>query len=351
MDKKKILVIFGANSNEHEVSVVSGSAVYKNIDEEKYIKDIIYLDKENKAYKIDIEDLIKNVKMGYLPKKIKEVDLLEEIKNYDLAFPVIHGGFGEDGKIQKILEGKIPYVGCSEYASKITFDKSLTKKSLKDKNIKMAKDIVIKDKITKEDEDKLKEFIYPVFIKASRSGSSVGVYRAVNKDEAIKYINEAFKVDSIVLVEEEIKGIEVEVAVLQKCKDMYISDLGVIIPDSTFYTYDSKYNSAVSETRIIKSKEDFLNLPDRLKEKLNLDNLEKDIKEIKQKAKEIFIALRCKDLSRIDFFLTKNGYVFNEINTMPGFTSISMYPKLISDINEIGSFSKILEILIENNLK
>lgn len=352
-NKIKILVLMGGNSNEHEVSIMSARNIYINLDE-KYDKRIIYLDKNNDAYEIDEKDFLnkENFNIKYLPKKISKLNLIKEMKKEDIVFPVLHGNYGEDGTIQKIFEeNNIKYIGSSSYSSKISFDKTLTKKYIEEsnKNIKQAKyEIVFK----KENEKYfLKDMNFPVYIKPARSGSSVGVYKVHNNNELEEKLEEAFKIDEKVIIEEEIVGLEIEVAILQDGDKLIVSDLGIIFPDSEFYTYDSKYNSKESSTIIAKTYEDVLNSFKAKKINLDIDDekyIKKEIEIIKEKAKEIFKILKCKDLARIDFFLEKDGYVFNEINTLPGFTNISMYPKLMmeKDLN----VSNILDIFVKNNI-
>lgn len=352
-NKIKILVLMGGNSNEHEVSIMSARNIYINLDE-KYDKRIIYLDKNNDAYKIEEKDFLnkENFNIKYLPKKISKLNLIKEMKKEDIVFPVLHGNYGEDGTIQKIFEeNNIKYIGSSSYSSKISFDKTLTKKYIEEsnKNIKQAKyEIVFK----KENEKYfLKDMNFPVYIKPARSGSSVGVYKVHNNNELEEKLEEAFKIDEKVIIEEEIVGLEIEVAILQDGDKLIVSDLGIIFPDSEFYTYDSKYNSKESSTIIAKTYEDVLNSFKAKNINLDIDDekyIKKEIEIIKEKAKEIFKILKCKDLARIDFFLKKDGYVFNEINTLPGFTNISMYPKLMMEKD--FNVSNILDIFVKNNI-
>lgn len=352
-NKIKILVLMGGNSNEHEVSIMSARNIYINLDE-KYDKKIIYLDKNNDAYKIDEKDFLnkENFNIRYLPKKISKLNLIEEIKKEDIIFPALHGNYGEDGTIQKIFEeNNIKYIGSSSYSSKISFDKTLTKKHIEEsnKNIKQAKYKVV---LKKENEEYfLKDMNFPVYIKPARSGSSVGVYKVHNNNELEEKLEEAFKIDEKVIIEEEVKGLEIELAILQDGDDLIVSDLGIIFPDSDFYTYDSKYNSKESSTIIAKTYVDVLNSFKAKNIVLDIDDekyIKKEIEIVKEKAKEIFKILKCKDLARIDFFLKKDGYVFNEINTLPGFTNISMYPKLMMEKN--FSVSNILDIFVKNNI-
>ncbi len=344
--KKKVLVLIGGNSTEHEVSVVSGINIYNNIPD-KYEKDIIYLDKENSSFKIEKDFENKEITFPYpIVKKGKIKNSIEYMKTFDLVFPALHGQFGEDGEIQHLFEEQnIKYVGCDSYSSHICFDKGLTKKVLEGHNINMAKTISLEldvdcslNNINLENlktlNVKIKEILkYPVFVKPARSGSSVGINKVSTYDELPRAMRLAFKEDNKILIEEEIIGKEIECAILEDNGKIIASRVGEIKPAEEFYTYDSKY--------IDKTEQSFLFNPDK---KISLNKKEKEIQEV---ARQIFEKLGCKDLSRVDFFLTKKGYVFNEINTMPGFTKISMYPKLL--IESGYSYEKIVETLIENH--
>lgn len=306
----KVGVIYGGMSTEHDVSMMSGKNVLENLDKKKYDIIPIYIDKNGKWY-------INN-------KEIKNI--VDKLKEMDVIFPVLHGLYGEDGTIQGMLELlKIPYVGCDIISSSMCMDKVYTKCVLQKANIKQAKYIYIKnentyvneefeemklenDEIVKLVEEKLQ---FPVFVKPSNSGSSVGVTKASNGPELIKAIEKACVYDKKVLVEEAIVGKEVECAVLGN-DNPKASTVGEILSAEEFYTYDAKYNNAESKTRI----------PAQISEE--------KIEEIRRTAVKAFKAMDCKGLARVDFFVKNdtNEVYINEINTMPGFTEISMYPKL-----------------------
>ena len=306
----KVGVIYGGMSTEHDVSMMSGKNVLENLDKKKYDIIPIYIDKNGKWY-------INN-------KEIKNI--VDKLKEMDVIFPVLHGLYGEDGTIQGMLELlTIPYVGCDIISSSMCMDKVYTKCVLQKANIKQAKYIYIKnentyvneefeemklenDEIVKLVEEKLQ---FPVFVKPSNSGSSVGVTKASNGPELIKAIEEACVYDKKVLVEEAIVGKEVECAVLGN-DNPKASTVGEILSAEEFYSYDAKYNNAESKTRI----------PAQISEE--------KIEEIRRTAVKAFKAMDCKGLARVDFFVKNetNEVYINEINTMPGFTEISMYPKL-----------------------
>lgn len=339
----KLGLLFGSKSTECAVSVKSASNVYQALDKEKYDISLIYLDKDNNFYICHTLD-IKNV--GELPTDITPLDNpFAYLKSLDVLFPVMHGKYGEDGAIQGMFEMLgVPYVGCEIFASSACMDKIYTKYLVKD-IVKVSKDIVLRKEdgklnyydnlrlikeVSFEDvNDLIKEKLgYPVFVKPSRFGSSVGVSKVHGEDELKKALELALQCDNEVLIEEEIKGRELECAVLKG--NAY--EIGEVLANGTFYSYDSKYNDKASKTVIP------ADIPEDIKE------------EIKQVAELAFRALNCQGLARVDFFLSENmEVILNEINTMPGFTDISMYPSLIKEAGI--SYSSLLDILIEDALE
>ena len=329
----------GGMSTENEVSEKSANSVINNLDKSKYEIFPIYIDKNGNWFEYENKKPIENI-VNYL-------------KNLDVVFPVLHGLYGEDGTIQGMLELlKIPYVGCGIFASSTGMDKTYTKIIFEKANINQAKHIYIKDfkedkvtlveadleekKISLEEAIKLvnENLIFPLFIKPSRSGSSVGVNKAENNEELKSAIIEAFKFDSKVLIEQGIKGKEVECAVLGNSRiGVEASRVGEILSAEDFYTFDAKYENQNSRTVIPAS---------------ITDGQQEEIRKIAQKA---FKAIDGNGLSRVDFFVEEDtGKIYlNEINTMPGFTNISMYPKLMEDFGY--SYSSLLDKLIEIALK
>ena len=331
----KIGVIFGGMSTENEVSVKSANSVINNLDKNKYEIFPIYIDKQGEWFEYTSNKPIENI--------------ITYLKNMDVIFPVLHGLYGEDGTIQGMLELiKVPYVGCGIIASSMGMDKTYTKIIFEKANINQTEHIYIKDfeedkvtlveadleekkigleEVIKLANDKLK---FPLFIKPSRSGSSVGVNKAENIEELKSVIIEAFKYDSKGLIEQGIKGKEVECAVLGNSKiGVEASRVGEILSAEDFYTFDAKYENQNSKTVIPAS------ITDEQQE------------EIRRLASKAFRAIDGNGLSRVDFFVEEGtGKVYlNEINTMPGFTNISMYPKLMEDFGY--SYSGLLDKLIE----
>lgn len=335
MKKLKLGVIFGGMSTENEVSCVSGDSIIKNLNKEKYDIYPIYIDKTGEWFETqNLKDkkIIKNV--------------IEYLKSLDVIFPVLHGLYGEDGTIQGLFELlKKPYVGCGVLASSVGMDKVYSKIIFNKAGINQTKCVYIRnyndEYIYIDDEfnerklelEEISDVVierlnYPMFVKPSNSGSSVGISKVHNKEELEKAIIEAAKYDKKILIEQGIIGREVECAVLGN-EDVISSCVGEIKAADEFYSYDAKYNNKESKTLI----------PAEISEEKS--------KEIQELAIKAFKAIDGKGLSRVDFFIeegTEKVYI-NEINTLPGFTSISMYPKLFEHVGI--KYSELLDKLIE----
>jgi D-alanine-D-alanine ligase len=279
----KIGLIYGGKSGEHEVSVKSAEAIFNNLNKTKY-----------KVEKIKIE------KDGSFDKK--------KIMNCDGIFSIVHGSFGEDGCLQGMLEMlDKPYIGAGVLGSAIGMDKDVQKRLLRQVGITVAAYQIIREG------DKAQVTNFPVFVKPANLGSSVGVTKCHDKNELKKAIKLAFGYDTKVLIEEEVKGRELEVAILGN-ENPAASVPGEVIPKGKheFYDYEAKYVDEKGAELIIPAK-----LPDI------------KVKEIQTLAIKTFRVLECSGMARVDMFLKPDGViVINEINTLPGFTDISMYPKL-----------------------
>ena len=328
MEKIKLGVIFGGTSTEHEVSIVSGTSVIKNLNKEKYEIYPIYINKNGEWFKYTSQNQEFKVGDEIIGKERIE-NIFEYLKKLDKVFPVLHGLGGEDGTIQGLLELlKIPYVGTRVLGSSICMDKAYTKLIFEKAEIPQAEYVYIRkneddyifiEKDFTEEKCDIYELIqkitekieFPMFIKPSNSGSSVGINRANNALELAKAIEYASNYDNKILIEEKINGREIECAVLGN-EEVEASCLGEILAAEEFYTFSAKYQNQESKTV----------MPADLPE--NLSN------EVRNLAKKAYKAADCKGLSRVDFFVDdKNNKIYiNEINTMPGFTQISMYPKL-----------------------
>lgn len=327
-------------SSEHDVSLMSGKSILEKIDKNKYETTIIYIKKNGKIYEYTGKN--EEILQAKTEELIPQNNIIDAVEKCDVIFPVLHGKYGEDGCIQGILETiNKPYVGCGVCASSVCMDKEFTKKLVAFAHIPVAKGVVIKkqkEKYTCDLEEKEydiknlcekleKHIKFPMFVKPTREGSSIGVQKASTKEELIQAIKEAEKFDTKILAEEAINGKEIECAVLGN-DEIISSEVGEVQSAENFYTYDAKYNNPESQTII--------------PAKIQLHEKEK----IKKYAELAFKAVGGKGLARVDFFLKENGeIILNEINTMPGFTKISMYPKLFEKAGI--EYSKLIDKLIE----
>lgn len=334
MGKIKVAVLFGGQSSEHEVSRVSAQTIIENLNPEKYEISAIGITKQGKwvpykgAYQ-DIgsgrwEEASQNNQTPWIVKGFNSAGTLTTILNElagfqktDVIFPVLHGINGEDGTIQGLLEmAEIPYVGCNVLSSAISMDKAVSKVLFEHAGITQGKYLVVKrpeisDKFHEIEGRVQEELGYPCFVKPANAGSSVGVSKVKEPASLRQALMMAAQYDRKILIEQFIDGREVECAVLGYDSPI-ASTVGEIIPCNEFYDYRAKYIDGDSEIII----------PATLKTDI--------IEQIRQYSVTAFRALDCSGLARVDFFvenLTNRVYI-NEINTMPGFTSISMYPKL-----------------------
>lgn len=330
MAKKNLVVIFGGKSSEHEVSCISVQTVAKAVDTSRYDMILVGITRDGRWLKADSIDSIAdeswyNSKISVMlsPDGSREIVLRDgeniTFQTVDVIFPVLHGMYGEDGTIQGLFEmANIPYVGCGVFASAASMDKFFTKIIVDHIGICQAKFVPVLEEDFDDLEkamDRVEEkLVYPVFVKPSKAGSSKGVSKAGNRTELECSLREAVKHDTKILVEETIVGRELECGVLGYKRNTKASGVGEILAaaDAEFYDFDAKYHNAESKTVI------GADIPEEIEE------------EIRNDAVAIFNALDGFGLARVDFFLEAgtNRVVFNEINTLPGFTSISMYPML-----------------------
>ncbi|MFI3210822.1 MAG: D-alanine--D-alanine ligase family protein [Peptostreptococcaceae bacterium] len=331
MNKINVALIFGGKSGEHDVSLSSVSSIYKHIDKDKYNVLTIGITKEgNWLYYSGSEENIKNGTWDKLANKNVEVNLLKNgnrevgvkfedgtVKNIDVIFPVLHGPFGEDGTIQGLFElSEIPYVGCRVLASSVGMDKLICKKVFTQMGLSQVNYThTTKWEFENNKEIELnnieKELNYPIFVKPANLGSSVGISKVRNKEELENGIIEALKYDSRIVLEQGINAREIEVAVLGN-NEVKASIAGEIKPADDFYSYEDKYIDGESS----------YDIPAKIDEET--------MTYIRENAIKAFKSIDGYGLSRVDFFLDKeDGKVYiNEINTLPGFTNISMYPKM-----------------------
>jgi len=340
--KKKVAILFGGQSTEHEVSRVSASSVLRNIDSSKYDVYPIGITKDGKWF--EYTGSIENIENGdwekdefYKNPNGQEILFNREV---DVVFPVMHGLYGEDGTIQGLckLLG-LPCVGPGVMSSAVCMDKVYTKYVLENFSIKQAEYVVVNAFEYAKEKEKLiekieKELNYDVFIKPSNSGSSVGISKAHNRRELEEGLENALKYDRKILVEKAINAREVEVAVLGNDEPIAATP-GEIIPANEFYDYEAKYSNAESK----------LLIPANLSEE--------KLEFVKNEAVKIYKILDCAGLSRVDFLIDKDTeeVYLNEINTIPGFTKISMYPKMWQASGKGYSelISELIEFAIERN--
>lgn len=299
-----VLILFGGNSFEHEVSCKSVNFILNNIDTKKFKFKLVGIDFDNEWYEVNETIIDKNWK-----RENKIDNIIEYSKDFDIVLPMIHGNTVEDGKLQSLFElYNIKYVGCNSYSSLICYDKLLTKLILEKYDIPQVPYYIYNDNLN------LEKIEYPVIIKPCKCGSSIGINIANNKKELKKYLKIALKYDNNIILEKFIKNNrELECAILEDKKKLIISDIGEIINNGSWYDFESKY---INQNETVIS---------------NIDSKIK--KEIQDYSKKIFKIMNCKNLSRVDFIydLDNKKLYFNEINTIPGFTEISMFPKLISN--------------------
>ena len=355
----KITILYGGKSGEHEVSLVSAAYVARNIDTTKYIINLIGIDKDGKWYWQDQSELERikeepdsalQIKTDFpvfiVPGGGKKQGL--QVKNYsgyvnlytDIVFPVLHGTYGEDGTVQGLLEmAEIPYVGCTTLSSALTMDKEKTKAIWVGENLPVVPYTYLKstwreDKIKEKIEKFEKEYGFPAFVKPCCAGSSVGASKANDKKELQSAIKEAFRWDSKILLEKFIPAREIECSVMGN-HEVFAYGPGEIKPSHEFYDYDAKYNDPNGAALVIPAELD-----------------EETAEKIRLMAIKAFKVLDCSGLSRVDFFISKEdgAIMLNEINTMPGFTSISMFPKMCASggIAYSDLIEKLCQLGIEN---
>ena len=347
MNKLTVAVIFGGQSSEHDVSLVSASTIISNLDQEKYFVIPLGITKDGKwmIYNGPVE----NIKNGEWEKFgtpavispdasqhgiLKIVGDKVKVIPIDLVFPVLHGKYGEDGTIQGLFElANIPYVGNGVLSSSVSMDKAYTKIIAKGAKIPQAKYVEVRAdelKRMKSTASKIeKKLGYPCFVKPANAGSSVGITKAHNKDELIEGLKLASIHDSKIVVEKGIVGREIECAVIGNGNNIEASCCGEIISAAEFYDYDAKYNNSESKTLV----------------PAPLTPEKQD--EVRKLAVKVFKAVDGSGLARIDFFIENEteNVIFNELNTLPGFTPISMYSMLWAECGK--PMSQLLDELID----
>lgn len=340
--KKKVAIMFGGCSSEYNVSLVSATSVIKNINKEKYEVLMIGITKEGDFYlyngdveKIESDEWFNDdtckkitISTNRSDHGIIVLDTNEIIK-LDVVFPVLHGQNGEDGRLQGLLElAEIKYVGCDMTSSAICMDKYLAHEIVASSGIlSPISYLFTKDDSLEKIESKINHLKYPLFVKPLKAGSSFGISKISSKYELEKAVEEAFKFDNKIIIEENIDGFEVGCAVLGN-NDLTIGEVDEIELEDGFFDYFEKYNLKTSK----------IHLPARISEA--------ERNKVREVALEIYKILGCSGFARVDMFYTKDKkIVFNEVNTIPGCTAHSRYPSML---NKIGiSFEEVIDRLIE----
>lgn len=331
MKKRTLCLIFGGKSKEYAVSLRSCACILKHIDREKFELHKIGITENGEWYLFSGDEaLIESGEWIYNKEKYPVFlspntgELIYERNGRkislkpDIAFPIVHGDYGEDGRLRGLFDIMgIRCIGCSAEAGAVTFNKHLTKLIALSKGIDVCDFFCINGRQGMNIEDikeKARGIGYPLFVKAAASGSSIGVYKVKSEEALIPSLEKALEISKTVLIEQEVVGTETEIAILESEGKIRLGKIGQIEHTGDFYDYDTKYGN--SEVKLI--------IPAKIGEECA--NL------IKKQAREIFTATGCRGMCRADFFVTAEGkVVFNELNTVPGFTSGSMYPLLMAD--------------------
>jgi D-alanine-D-alanine ligase len=336
--KIRIGVLYGGRSGEHDVSLCSAASVFSALDRNKYEVMAIGIDRDGRWYVQDNPKIITDKDFGrkmalkksgmWLVNHFEQKNKLHlyDLKNknkkviVDVVIPVLHGTFGEDGTLQGLLElAMVPYVGADVTGSAVGMDKDIAKRLLSEAGIPVVPSVTVNKQFWQDDanaknimKSALKKLGLPLFVKPVCTGSSVGVRKVKKKEMLAKAMNFAFQFDTRVMIEKAVDCREIECAVLGN-ENPAGSVLGEIIPQHEFYSYEAKYIDPDGAKLII---------PAQIDKSLAV--------KIRKIAVDGYMALGCSSMARVDFFLDKktNKFYLNEINTLPGFTSISMYPKL-----------------------
>jgi D-alanine-D-alanine ligase len=338
--KIRVALLFGGRSAEHEISLISARAIYKHLDKKKYRVVSFYINKKGKWRIVSSPRLSRpNLEDGrffsFLPWSAQDLD---RTVGADIYFPVLHGPYGEDGTIQGLLEmADVPYVGAGVMSSAVGMDKAVMKTIFGAHGLPQVKFLVLLEPEWRKNKAAVlarirREFPLPFFVKPSNLGSSIGITKVKDYARASAALREAFRFDPKILIEQGIQGRELECSVLGN-DEPRVTLPGELVPFREFYDYRDKYLDGKTGFRV----------PAKLPVKIR--------REIQRIALAAYRAIDCSGMARIDFFLeAKTSRIYlSEINTIPGFTEISMYPKLweVSGL----SFSRLIEALINLGLR
>ncbi len=368
MKKVRVALLYGGRSEEHEVSLQSAASVMRYLDANRFEAIPIGIDKQGRWWSGTIPEMIQGYSILSLPadaQVILNTQINDEpnklngqliplhaqdnhsCAHFDVVFPVLHGPMGEDGTVQGLLElANLPYVSCGVLASAIAMDKDIAKRIVSQAGLPVTPYVALKQGRWLQDQNACllqitQAFPFPVFVKPANLGSSVGIRKAKNSDELIAAVFNAFQYDTKILVEKAINAREIEVAVLENShygEAPLTSMPGEIVPQHEFYSYEAKYldeNGALLE------------VPAKLSED--------EVQKIQRMAALVFEALECEGMARVDLFLEKatGQLFFNEVNTIPGFTKISMYPKLweFTGISYTDLLSRLIDLALARHAR
>ncbi|MFN3605235.1 MAG: D-alanine--D-alanine ligase family protein [Leptonema sp. (in: bacteria)] len=348
-NKINLALLFGGRSTEHEISILSAKNIYQSIDKDKYTIKAFYISQEGKIFYIQNLDSFPNNKEDILKLNLKEIYIrmdseypfffIEQNNVYnikvDVFFAITHGTFGEDGSLQGLLKLlNIPFVGCDVLSSALCMDKEAMKQILIANQIPIVP--FVSYKISEKDKIPYKEIVerlgLPLFVKPARQGSSVGVYKVKTLEEFKEKVSKAFEYDTKIIIEKSIEGRELECSVLGNT-EIKVTIPGEIRSNHEFYSYEAKYIDP-------KGAELYIPAPNLTSEK---------IEKIKNLAFSAYKALYCEGFARVDMFYTDKEIYINEINTLPGFTDISMFPKLweYEGLSQTHLIEEIIQLSIE----
>lgn len=324
--KIRVGVLFGGQSEEHEVSIRSAQSVIEHLNRDKYEVYSIKIEKSGTWFFNDFQ--VSPEEIFFSPCVLK--------KTFDVIFPVLHGPYGEDGTVQGLVElAHLPYVGSGHLSSAMCMDKGVMKEMLNGAGLPTPKSLSLQ---SFDVEKILDTFAFPLFVKPARLGSSVGISKVYSEEELLPALEESFKYDERILIEEGIEGQELEISILGNL-DPRASLPGEIVPSHDFYSYEAKYLDENGARFVLPAKIS----PEKTKE-------------IQELAIKAYKTMRCEGMARVDFFMETGGkLLINELNTIPGFTSISLYPKLweVSGLSYSDLLCELVDLAIQrfNRLK
>jgi D-alanine-D-alanine ligase len=302
---KRIGIIFGGANSEHEVSCNSARSVAANLDPENYEAVLIGIDRQGTWHRVDSVDALADARDG---------SRFPDLDGIDVAFPVLHGRFGEDGTVQGLLElARVPYVGCGVLASALAMDKLIAQRLLEASGIPTIPSRGVTAETRDDALELATELEYPLFVKPNRAGSSVGASRVEGPDQLLAAIDLALQHDKTALVQMAVVGDEVDLGVLQQVDGSLAlgAPLRIHTTSAAFFDYEAKYTAGGAE----------LEVPAQIPESVAA--------QLAEYAKQAFVALDCEGLARVDFFVGADGTItLNEVNTLPGLTAFSQYPRM-----------------------